>query len=700
MEPEHALASLDRRLWAEAKRFQSEGKDSGDPFRGLWIDDADANGLLATLIDQQPRASPLEAVAPRFNSLVRLFQLTEPEACLLVAAVAPDLDVRYERLFAYLQDDVMRRRATVDLAIRLFGDLHEATGARILLTVNAPLRRAGLITIRKVDDEPASSLLARGLESDERIVDYLLGSDEIDERLRGVAAVDPSAAPGGLPDALARRLDGLAASLANRPDRSIVVFAGAAGSGKRRAASYLAACAGLRQLTVDTARFLRSDLPIADAVRLVLREATLQEASVYWAAADAIWSDDERATRLRYALADALAEWDVIVAMGLHESAPVPPILGTIPLLRLILPALSVQERLACWRSTLTGHPVAVDLGEALPDLAARFRLTAGQIVDAVGLARSHVPLDNGDEAPRDELTVSSLYAASRALSARLLTTLAQEVQFTVGWDAIVLPGDSLQQLHELCDTVRVRGKLLELWGLARTMPLGRGVTALFSGPPGTGKTLAASIVAFELGLPLYRIDLAGIVSKWIGETPKNIDQIFRMAEGSNAILLFNEAEALFGKRSEVRDSHDRYANIEISYLLEKMELYEGVAILATNMRQQMDEAFVRRLTFQVGFPAPDAADRERIWKTVWPHELPRSPDVDFDRLAQFKFTGGNIKNVVLAAASRAATEGGPVTMAHLLRGVTREYQKVGKQMTPTELNGHAGRTVYAEQST
>jgi SpoVK/Ycf46/Vps4 family AAA+-type ATPase len=197
---------------------------------------------------------------------------------------------------------------------------------------------------------------------------------------------------------------------------------------------------------------------------------------------------------------------------------------------------------------------------------------------------------------------------------------------------------------------------------------------------------MAAEVVAGELGLPLFRIELAGIVSKWIGETEKNLDRIFEAAAESNAILFFDEADALFGKRSEVKDSHDRYANLEVSYLLQKMEGYEGVAILATNMRHQMDDAFLRRLTFTVIFPMPEAGDRARIWAAVWPPELPRGEDVDFDLLGRIKLTGGNIKNVVLAAAHLAAGKAEAVSMADLRHAIRREYQKLGKQMEPREI--------------
>jgi SpoVK/Ycf46/Vps4 family AAA+-type ATPase len=234
---------------------------------------------------------------------------------------------------------------------------------------------------------------------------------------------------------------------------------------------------------------------------------------------------------------------------------------------------------------------------------------------------------------------------------------------------------------------VRGRPKVLDTWGVGRKLASSRGVTVLFAGPPGTGKTMAAEIIAGELGLDLYRIDLSTIVSKYIGETEKNIERIFQEAEQSNAILFFDEADALFGKRSEVRDSHDRYANIEISYLLQRMEAYNGVTILATNLRGNLDEAFTRRLQFAVNFPFPEAEDRIRIWKTLFPSEVPRAAEVDLVHMAEtFRLAGGNIRNVIVSAAYLAAADGDIVTMAHLLHATRRELQKMGRLVREEDL--------------
>jgi SpoVK/Ycf46/Vps4 family AAA+-type ATPase len=242
-----------------------------------------------------------------------------------------------------------------------------------------------------------------------------------------------------------------------------------------------------------------------------------------------------------------------------------------------------------------------------------------------------------------------------------------------------------MDQLRELVARVEHRARVMDEWGFDAKLSGGKGISALFAGPPGTGKTMAAQVIAGALGLDLFAIDLSAVVSKYIGETEKNLERVFRAAADSDAILFFDEADALFGKRSEVRDSHDRYANMEIAYLLQRMEQYDGLAILATNLRSHLDEAFTRRLQSIVEFPFPDLAERRRIWQACLPRQTPLSPDVDLEAMAHHRLAGGNIKNVLLGAAFLAAARGLPVGREHLLEATRREHQKMGKVVVDTE---------------
>jgi len=348
---------------------------------------------------------------------------------------------------------------------------------------------------------------------------------------------------------------------------------------------------------------------------------------------------------------------------------------------RLALFAFSIPEysqRKALWLHNLADarHIPEKDLAYT----AGQFLLTSSQIRDAAAAA-----LDRAAQHGRPP-AVEDVMAAARLHSSARLEGLARKINPRYGWKELILPADQVAILKEILATVRGRPVVLGEWGVGEKLVPGGGLTVLFAGPPGTGKTMAAEILAGELGLDLYKIDLSTIVSKYIGETEKNLERIFSEADASNAILFFDEADALFGKRSEVRDSHDRYANIEISYLLQRMEAYDGVAILATNLRSNLDEAFTRRLQFVVDFPFPEEADRLRIWQALFPPNVPRSDDLDLPLLARrYKLAGGNIRNVIVSAAYLAAADGGVVTMDHLLHSTRRELQKMGRLLDEEE---------------
>jgi SpoVK/Ycf46/Vps4 family AAA+-type ATPase len=339
----------------------------------------------------------------------------------------------------------------------------------------------------------------------------------------------------------------------------------------------------------------------------------------------------------------------------------------------LAMPDVSLRQ--AAWEHALQCFPSGSERSWA-GELASQFRLTPGQIHDAAAWIVQRRAMAS-DEA---EVTRAELYAACRHQSHHKLAELAVKIEPHYHWDDLVLPPDKLEQLRDLCSQVVHRHRVFGDWGFARKLAHGRGTSALFAGPSGTGKTMAAEVIAHELQLDLYKIDLSGVVNKYIGETEKNLAKIFHEAETSNAILFFDEADALFGKRTKVSDAQDRYANIETSYLLQRVEAYEGIVILATNLQENMDEAFTRRIKFIVDFPFPDVASRKLIWQTHFPRETPVSAELDYDWLAQqLQITGGNIKNIVLNAAFFAAADGGVIGMEHMLRGARREFEKIGK---------------------
>ena len=313
-----------------------------------------------------------------------------------------------------------------------------------------------------------------------------------------------------------------------------------------------------------------------------------------------------------------------------------------------------VEARLSEWQATLARHELEADVADALPALAAKFELDTGAIAagvrTAIGLATARGPASA-------RISVDDLYAAARARSAPILSSLASKVTHHKQWEDLILEEDPLAQLQELCAMVEHRHRVYDEWGFGQKLSSGKGVVSLFAGQSGTGKTMGAGVIASALGLDLYKIDLSGVVSKYIGETEKNLGAIFREASLSNAILFFDEADALFGKRSEVRDAHDRYANIETAYLLQQIEEYAGPVILSTNLKMNLDEAFLRRMHFVIDFPMPEEPYRLRIWKTTLPDEVPLGEDVDFGFLRQVPDKRSHIRNIVLAAAFLAAND-------------------------------------------
>jgi SpoVK/Ycf46/Vps4 family AAA+-type ATPase len=453
-------------------------------------------------------------------------------------------------------------------------------------------------------------------------------------------------------------------------------FVGACGTGKRGVASALASALDLELLVVDAKRLAASAIDAEQVLALAVRDAWFRDALLYVRNADAL-REDARLPLER--LTAALADYPGLGIIASTSQLPVDASLRGALRWSFGVPPAEVRERL--WSAALERHDGLLEPGVSR-SLAERFRLIPADIDGAAALARARSSLN---EAGR--VSAVDLFNAAREQRGAALEQLAVRTRPTRSWNELVLPGDQQAQLRELCERAAQHRFVLDDWDFASKLPRGRGINALFAGPSGTGKTMAAEVIASALGVDLWRIDLASVVSKYIGETEKNLDRIFSAAESANGVLLFDEAEALFGKRSEVRDSHDRYANIEVAYLLQKMEQFDGIAILATNLRGNLDEAFVRRLAFSVHFPVPDESSRRRIWDGIFPSPLPLGDDVDFDQLARdVQLTGGHIHNIALAAAYLAAADGRVVTMSHLLEATRREYQKLGKHVPAAPL--------------
>jgi AAA+ superfamily predicted ATPase len=692
-----ALAWLHRLLaWKITTTRQTFGALADDPYRGLYISDSEVDmlGSDAPRIWPEPSADrvvladerrALDARARPEARLARLaasFGLDRFDCDVVLLALAPELDLRYERILGYIQDDVTKKRPTVGLALGLLCVRpDQALAARARFAPEAPLLRQRLIHVFE-EGQRHAPLPARLIKLDERIVAELIGQPAIDPSLAPfVALTQPRGSLDqlALPDDLRARLRRIVHAY---PPGLTLALQGSYGSGRTTIAEALCAEADLPLLRVYLDRLLESDLAPEDSAQRLVREAALQRAAIFWQHGDRLLHGDS-ARAWRAAILGALDEHSGVSFFALDQPWEARGALKRAPFLRVELPTLSYAEREQVWRQQLGAETPAP---AALEALASTFRLTGGQIRDAAAMARALAGWRNGADGAHDELAVQDLYAACRAQSSGRLGTLAQRIAATYHWDDIVLPADQASQLREICVQVRQRRTVLERWGFDRHLAMGKGVNVLFAGQSGTGKTMAAEIIASDLELELYKVDLSSLVSKYIGETEKNLDAIFTAAREANAILFFDEADAIFGKRSEVKDAHDRYANIEVGYLLQKMEEYDGVVILATNLRKNMDDAFVRRLHVAIDFPFPEEADRLRIWRKVFPPEAPLETDIDLAFMArQFRLAGGNIRNIALLAAFLAAEDGTAIGMAHVIRAARREYQKLGKLVTEAD---------------
>ena len=636
---------MERRIREAVARVAATEPDPLDPFRGLYISD---EGAMAAAGE-----ASLGGAEATLGAAVERLRLAPLDALLLALVAAPELDGRFGKLIAYLHDDATRRLTTPRLAARL---LAGPVSERRLLErfgADAPLRATG--AVRLLDDDPLLPLADRPAKLEPRLAAHLIGAplgveaNAGGERLVRVPAVDPGRAA---------TVEELRRILANRGGMPLVVAGSDAGE-------LLATALGRAVLLVDARDGADPERHGSARVR-----AALEGATVVFELPEQP-SPEER-ERVRSALA---AHGSLACTRRREELDRV----GGIEAMVVEVPPPAPVERGALWAACTGADPAAAD------DVAARFRLSIRQIEHAARLARIGARA-GGSATPSAE----DLARAAREASRTRLGELARLLDARREWRELILPDAQRAELRSISAYLRHRDLVLGDWGYGEVVA-SQGLKVLFAGPSGTGKTLAAQVVAGDLGVDVFSVDLATVVSKYIGETERNLDRIFAAAEGSNAILFFDEADALFGKRSEVKDAHDRYANIEVAYLLQRMESYPGAVVLATNYRRNVDEAFLRRLDFAIDFPFPEAAERAQIWRRLLPASAPLADDVDPDALAaSYELSGGSIRNCSVAAAFMAADDGARVGMRHLVRAVAAEYRKNGRLMVDGDFPGDA----------
>lgn len=607
----------------------------------------------------QAAAAMQQAVAPDLSPALVILSnrlgLGPFEAQILLLCAAMEFDTRMGALCAQAQNDVARPYPTFALALALFDDpVWEA------LSPERPLRYWQLIEINQSAAQP---LTVSALRADERVVNYIKGLNYLDDRLKPWV-VPMTGSVDALPFSQQQQAENIIRYIrAAVHEWPIVNLLGADSASKRAIAKQAAQALGLNVYRLSAEVLPASWRELETFARLYQRESYLLPIALYLEAPDG----DKALPAVNHFLARSSG----LVFIDTRES--------WLQIERDVL-TIDIAKPAATEQATLWQHALGQHADTMPVLLAGQFNLNAAEIQRIAHNASEADAGDGDGQSFRDSVWHTCLIAVRPRLD-----TLAQRLEVKARtWEDLVLPDAEKHALQQIMNQVGQRHLVYDQWGFGRRMSRGLGISALFAGESGTGKTLAAEVIAHRLRLNLYRIDLSQVISKYIGETEKNLRKLFDAAEDGGTILFFDEADALFGKRSEVKDSHDRYANIEINYLLQRMEAYQGLAILATNMKNALDTAFMRRLRFIVNFPFPGIPERKRIWETAFPEETAKET-LDYARLARFNLTGGSIQNIAINAAFLAASAGSRVTMPLILEAVRSEFRKLEKPINEAE---------------
>lgn len=605
----------------------------------------------------------------------------------LVLALAPEVDLNFQRMFSYLLNDVTKKRPTVHLALELLSaDDTDRRAGRRAFAADAALILYNLVHLEPAKAGLETSLLLREFKMPERMVQWLLGTEELAPAMRRYATIERAEdtfddlvfdARGGL------RVAALGEYM-RRIERSteavrtpLVVFTGDEGVGKRTVAGRLAACMDMPVLVIDLAGTAIPMNKRDTAFRDMAREARLHQTSLCLSGfqQDLVKNGVIPALTYLYTIARMAPGVAVVTSarddIGLSGAGA-----GFATRMRLEVP--EAFGRLKLWDRLidLTGVPIGEDVD--LRGFSLKYGFTAGALERVLVHAHEEAIVRSGDADA--SIAAEDLDMASRVQLGQGLSGVATRVRRTAKWEDVILPDEIVDTLQEIIRHAKFRNEVFHDWGFDRKMTSGKGLSALFSGPPGTGKTMVAGVIAGELGMDLYKVDLSQIVSKYVGETEKNLSKVFQSAAGNQFIILFDEADSLFAKRTEVKSSVDRYANLEVNYLLQKMEEYTGICILTTNFEKSIDDAFKRRINFRLDFPFPEPEDRERLWRVHIPKEAPVEGELELEWLSEkYELSGGNIKNAVLRAAFRAAEHGRPICTEDFEYAAERESRELGK---------------------
>ncbi len=678
-----ALQRLDLMLYREILRLRAVYQLSLDEFRGLYVSDSQVDALIRQWSNEQQHDDNVENLSQliaelepdcraalsndsRWRHMLEQFQLSPVEQDVLLLALAPELALKYETLYAYLNNDITRKYPTVELASRLLTD-GDQQQCRQRLSPVATLIREQLL--EPVGDNNRRWSLASGFNVSPSVLSYLLDGVPIDARLipgsRYMQAGDITQTPVLITTQLPPMCPG-----------RLMVLEGEPGAGRLLAVSKLLVASQKNVLTAVLPMLTLAGEPLSSQLQRLLLQAQLAGAGLYLTGLDKLMVAETNDRRHDLAALAQLQQTQVPVFLEMASGALWRQWLAGSNVCSQVFDDPDLIQRQQLWQAAVIEQQLPVS-AQDVQAVADRFVLNPGQISAAVMSLGAQLPNDSNTQAALDR---EAVFAVAREQSIGDIGKLASKVCTTHNWEDLVLPTATMQRVNEAVAAITNRGLVYQQWQMQQRTGGSSGLVMMFSGSSGTGKTMCAGLMAQAVGFDLYCIDLSSVVSKYIGETEKNLDRIFTAARRANCILFFDEADALFGKRSEVKDAHDRYANVEVAYLLQKMESHNGVVIMATNIAKNIDSAFSRRLHYSIEFPRPNAEHRERLWRGIYPVETPLAEDVDFVFLGRnFEGAGGDIKTIALDAAMQAAGNGQQVTMSCLIKAMARQMIKQGK---------------------
>jgi hypothetical protein len=609
-------------------------------------------------------------ITSALDDLCSYFNLSTFERNILLLCVGMEIDSQFEYLCAKAQGNAQRIYPTFSLALEIFPEADWSA-----LTSEASLRRWQLLEIGL-----GQTLTKCPLRIDDCILHYLMGQSYRDQHLTSLIKPLSAEAYHPLPPShqlLAKQLSATWLETADSSTLPILQLCGLDVSSKQVIATIACERLGLGLKVMSAHRLPTNSDQLNVLTSRWQRQAILSNS--------ALLVDCDQLNSADTARVNTISQLIESINTALIITSQERLTFLQSNLITFDVPKLTHSEQRAIWESTL-GNAVT-ELNGQVEALVSQFNLSPPAIVAACAGAKGRRSAVEGESQEQNFSLGTALWDICCTMARPRLDDLAQRIDSTASWDDLVLPEAQYKILRAMASHVRQRAKVYEEWGFAGKGGRGLGISALFAGASGTGKTIAAEVVARELKLDLYRIDLSAVVSKYIGETEKNLRRIFDAAEAGGAVLLFDEADALFGKRTQVKDSHDRHANVEVSYLLQRMEAYQGLAILTTNLKDSLDSAFLRRIRFIVKFPFPDASQRAEIWKRIFPNQTP-TEGLDMNKLAKLSVAGGNIRNIALNAAFLAADSREPVRMKHILEAAKSEYVKLEKSLTEAEIKG------------